>query len=141
MLACVFYHPLINPIVNPAAEILPVNEIPKIVMVMKLLFAAPDKEGERRIKRMSINTKDEYQIFSSSMCIFIVSQVSQYRSNVKSLCVNIWFYIKYIHISIAKCSIFKIYCLLCCYCYHVFFYSYCHYRCRIVILLMCRRHV
>ncbi len=33
MLACVFYHPLINPIVNPAAEILPVNEITKIVMV------------------------------------------------------------------------------------------------------------
>ena len=32
MLACVFYHPLINPIVNTAAEILPVNEIPKIVI-------------------------------------------------------------------------------------------------------------
>jgi hypothetical protein len=26
------YHPLINPIVNPAAEILPVNGIPKIVI-------------------------------------------------------------------------------------------------------------
>ncbi len=45
-----------------------------------------EKEGS---KEVSINTKDEYQIFSSSMCIFIVSQVSQYRSNVKSLCVNI----------------------------------------------------
>ncbi|MDQ3975543.1 MAG: hypothetical protein M3264_03360 [Thermoproteota archaeon] len=26
------YHPLINPIVNPAADILPVNGIPKIVI-------------------------------------------------------------------------------------------------------------
>jgi len=50
MLACVFYHPLINPIVNPA-EILPVNGIQSLSWLMKLLFAAPDKEGERRSKR------------------------------------------------------------------------------------------
>jgi hypothetical protein len=49
MLACI-YHPLINPIVNPA-EILPVNGIQSLSWLMKLLFAAPDKEGERRSKR------------------------------------------------------------------------------------------
>jgi hypothetical protein len=31
MIACIFYHPLINPIVNPA-DILPVNGIPKPVI-------------------------------------------------------------------------------------------------------------
>jgi hypothetical protein len=61
----------------------------RLSWLMKLLFAAPDKEGKEGSKEVSINTKDEYQIFSSSMRIFIVSQVSQYRSNVKSLCVNI----------------------------------------------------
>ena len=31
MIACIFYHPFINPIVNPA-DILPVNGIPKLVI-------------------------------------------------------------------------------------------------------------
>ena len=31
MIACIFYHPFINPIVNPA-DILPVNGMPKLVI-------------------------------------------------------------------------------------------------------------